>query len=99
MSEFLETILAVLFLVDLIISIILSVTLSDGYDKCPPILCQSYLWQVLDDMDINFIGKFILCILTVPFTILYTVGVLVFKIGSFVIINMWKLFCLVFKKG
>lgn len=99
MSEFLEIILSVLFLVDFIISIILSVILSDGYDKCPPILCQSYLWQVLDDMDINFIGKLILCILTVPFTIFYTVGVLVFKIGSFVIINMWKLFCLVFKKG
>ena len=98
MNNVLIGIFSGLFLINFFTLIIVGSLLSCEYDACPPILCQQYLWSVLDDKDINFIGKLILCILTTPFTVLYTVGLLSFKIGSFVIINIWKLFCVLFKK-
>ena len=39
------------------------------------------------------------CVLTIPFTIFYTVIVLIVKIGKFIVVDViWKLFCLVFAK-
>ena len=88
-----------LFLINFLTSIMVGIPLFFEYNENPPILCQQYLWEILDDKDINFIGKLILCILTIPFTIFYSVVVLVCKIGMFLIINAWKIFCVVFKKG
>ena len=99
MNNCLIGIFAGLFLINLLTFLIVGVSLFYEYDENPPILCQQHLWKVLDDKDINFIGKLILCILTIPFTILYTVGLLGFNIGRCIVINMWKMFCVVFKKG
>lgn len=99
MYVFLEVIFIVLFLTNMGTLVIVGTVLFCEYDCNPPILCQQCLWKTLDDMNINFSGKLILCILTAPFTIFYTVVILGVKAGSFVIINVWKIFCAVFKKG
>lgn len=64
----------------------------------PSILLQSYLWLLLDDCDINFAGKLILCVLTIPFTVFYTAVMLIYYIVFFVCFNVWQLFCWAFRK-
>lgn len=96
--EFLAYIGVLLGLINFCTFIILTVTLSCNYNDNPPILYQQHLWLILDDNNINLTGKLILCILTVPFTVLYTVGILGYNIWSFIITNIWKLFCLIFQK-
>ena len=65
-------------------------------DELPSIFCQRYLWEILDDANINFAGKFILCTLFTPFTILYMAVVIIIKIICFVAVSAWELFCLLF---
>ena len=91
-------VVALLSFINFLTFLILTITLYGEYDDNPPILCQQHLWLILEDNNINFIGKLILCILTIPFTVFYTIGTLGYRIGSFIIINIWKLFCLAFKK-
>lgn len=92
-------ILAILCVINFLSAMFLMMILCDEYDNNPPVLCQQPLWVALDDIDINFIGKLILCVLTIPFTIFYTVVVLIVKIGKFIVVDViWKLFCLVFTK-
>lgn len=63
-----------------------------------PTIPQITLWKTLDYQNINLTGKFILCILTIPFTILYTFVCWLVQVLEFSTNKIWKLFCWVFKK-
>ena len=63
-------------------------------DEEYPVFCQPYLWFALDECNINLVGKLILCILTAPFTIGYTIGALMAWMGKGVV----ELFYLLFRK-
>ena len=98
MSDIWGVIIGTLLIINIFCAIILTLYLSCEYDDNPPLFFQQHLWKELDFENINFIGKLILCILTTPFTIMYTVGGLGINVGGFLLTNMWKLFCLLFKK-
>jgi hypothetical protein len=97
MSGFWISIL-ILGIINMFTFLAVTIILCFEYDDNPPIFCQQHLWIVLDDYNINQSGKLILCILTIPFTIMYTVGMIVIKSGRFVVLNIWKLFCMLFQK-
>ena len=59
---------------------------------------QIELWKKLEHQKINWLGKLILCILTVPFTFLYTIMMCVMYVVALILATMWVLFCLLFKK-
>lgn len=84
---------AFLFLVNLLGFMTIGMAVWGECDRYP-VFCQPYFWGVLDECDINFVGKLILCILTAPFTIGYTVGTLMYWMG----VGIVSLFCLLFQK-
>ena len=98
MSTFTEISIFLLILFNVIVFIFAFTLNFDEDDRLPYIFCQRYLWEILDERNINFAGKLILCTLCTPLTILYTVMMLVFIIGGCIIISIWKLFCLLFQK-
>lgn len=63
-----------------------------------PAIPQTTLWKSLDCRNINFIGKLILCILTFPFTISYTISCLLIWVIEYLVKKTWDLFCKVFRK-
>ena len=67
-------------------------------DMAFPTIPQIALWKALDCQNINFAGKFILCILTIPFTILYTFVCWLLSALEFSTNKIWKLFCWIFRK-
>lgn len=99
MNTFLIIFVALLGAINMFTCLIFTIMLSFEYDNDPPLFVQQYLCDVLDDYNINWIGKAILCVLTMPFTIFYTVATLIFwKIGVFIAAKLWKLFCTIFQK-
>ena len=98
MSTFAEISIFVLGLLNVIVFIFAFTLNFDEDDRLPYIFCQRYLWEILDERNINFAGKLILCMLATPLTILYTVMMLVLIIGYFIIVSAWELFCLLFQK-
>lgn len=63
-----------------------------------PTIPQTTLWKSLDCQNINFIGKLILCILTFPFTISYTIIRCLEWVTEYLVKKTWDLFCKVFRK-
>lgn len=98
MSDVLICIVGILGIINLLVTLVVTVVLCCEYDNNPPVLFQQHLWLILDDYGINFTGKLLLCVLTVPFTVFYTVVTLMYYTGFFVCSTAWKLFCLAFKK-
>ena len=98
MSTFTEISIVLLGVLNFIVFLFAFITTYDEDDGLPSILCQRYLWEILDDININFAGKLILCTLFTPFTILYMIMMIILKIICFVAVNAWKLFCLLFQK-
>ena len=98
MNTFTEVSIVLLGVINFIVTMFVIIGMFDEDDGLPYIFCQRYLWKILDDVNINFAGKLILCVLFTPFTILYMVSAIILKIICFVAVNAWKLFCLLFQK-
>lgn len=98
MNTFTEISIVLLCVMNFIVCLFSFLISPDAHDGLPSILCQRYLWEILDDININLAGKLILCTLFTPFTILYMAMMIILKIVCFVAINAWKLFCLLFQK-
>ena len=88
-----EVLFAFLYLVNMVVFMIIGMAICDECDGYP-VFCQPYFWGVLDECNINFAGKLILCILITPFTIGYTVGALILHMGC----GLCKLFYMLFQK-
>lgn len=95
LAEYLVVLLGVINFITTVVLLSISFVDSDGIEF---ISCRQLLWEALDDININFLGKLIVYILSLPFTLLYIIVALVYKIGRFIIINIFKLFCLLFQK-
>lgn len=98
MNTFTEISIVLLVAFNLIVFLFVFIGMFDEDDGLPSIFCQRYLWEILEDININLAGKLILCTLFTPFTILYMAMMIFLKIICFVAINAWKLFCLLFQK-
>ena len=95
LAECLVALLGVINFITMVYLLTISLVDSDGIEF---ISYRQLLWETLDDININFLGKLIVYILSLPFTLLYIIVALVYKIGRFIIINIFKLFCLLFQK-
>ena len=88
----------ILFIINMFVGLILAICLYSEYENKIPLFCQQVLCELLDDYNINRLGKLILCILITTFTILYTCAVGIAKIGMFIRPIIWDLFCQLFQK-
>ena len=80
----------ILCLINFVLAYVIGMVMVDD-DICP-IFFQSYLYEKLDKYDINFIGKLIVCVLTVPFTMGYTIMALMSRMTRFIVMLFFLLF-------